>query len=72
MSKQFTETDKKILRCIPSKLAIKYNCSTKHVNYILNNESALNTTLAQNLNKDLTFLLEFFKPIYTHNTKENV
>ncbi len=72
MSKEFTENDKKILRCIPRKLAIKYSCSTKHVNYILNNKSALNTTLSQNLNKDLTFLLEFFKPTCIHNTKENV
>ncbi len=63
MGKQFTENDKKVLRCIPRKLAIKYGCTPKHVNYVLNNNSALNTALTQNLNKDLIFLLDFFKPL---------
>ncbi len=71
MGKQFTENDKKVLRCIPSKLAIKYGCTSKHVSYVLNNKSSLNTTLAQNLNKDLIFLLDFFKPL-TQTVKENL
>lgn len=62
MVASFSESEKKILKGQSSKIAQKYNCTQRYVNYIINGDRNINNELSNNIFNDLNAVVHLLRP----------